>query len=191
MKNKIANKLILSIITLLLFFIIIESALRIKSQIKEYKIKEYFLNVTHISNVSKKQTYRRIHDYIYYDKNGCMRFTPNVIGVHRSYDDPKRGILIKINSDGFRGFDVLDAPKKRILFLGDSIVFDGGVSEQDTFIHRLEEFLNNNSDFAIDKNSGQLDGKAASLIDKHGFLKTFPHKHNMDGFFCVRLRKEK
>ena len=53
----------------------------------------------------------------------------------------------------------------------------------------IKEFLNNHSDFAIDKHSGQLDGKAVSLIDENGFLRTIPHKHHMDGFFAVRMKK--
>ena len=27
------------------------------------------------------------------------------------------------------------------------------------------------------------------LIDDHGFLRTFPHKHRMDGFFAARFVK--
>jgi 16S rRNA (cytosine967-C5)-methyltransferase len=53
----------------------------------------------------------------------------------------------------------------------------------------IKEFLNNHSDFAIDKNCGQLHGKAASLVNKDGLFKTFPHDHQMDGFFAVRIKK--
>lgn len=183
MKNKIVKKIILSFFTLFLSVIIIETVLRIKSQIKQYRTKEHFLNLTNIDNVSKKNVYRRIHDYIYYDINGCMRFTPNVIGIHRSYDDPKRGILIKINSEGFRGFEVLDVPKKRILFLGDSIVFDGGVSEQDTFIYRLEEFLNNGCNSRKDINIEILNfGITDSGIDQY-YLKLKYHGLQFDPDF--------
>lgn len=53
----------------------------------------------------------------------------------------------------------------------------------------IKEFSKYHSDFAIDKYSGQLDGKATSLIDENGFFRTLPHKHHMDGFFAVRLKK--
>jgi len=53
----------------------------------------------------------------------------------------------------------------------------------------VKAFLNSHADFAIDKNTGQLDGNAGLLIDENGFFRTFPHKHHMAGFFAVRLRK--
>lgn len=53
----------------------------------------------------------------------------------------------------------------------------------------VKEFLNSHSDFAIDKNTGQLDGNAGSFVDENGFFRTFPHKHHMAGFFAVRLRR--
>lgn len=61
--------------------------------------------------------------------------------------------------------------------------------EQEETDDVIKEFLNNHSDFTIDKNSGQLDGKAALLMDENGFFRTIPHHHYMDGFFAVRLKK--
>ncbi len=53
----------------------------------------------------------------------------------------------------------------------------------------INEFLNSHSDFVIDKNSGQLHGNAHTFLDGNGFFRTIPHKHGMDGFFAVRLKK--
>jgi len=58
--------------------------------------------------------------------------------------------------------------------------------ENESVIHA---FLNSHQDFAIDKTGGQLHGKAALLVDEHGFFRTFPHQHPMDGFFAVRLKR--
>lgn len=34
-----------------------------------------------------------------------------------------------------------------------------------------------------------LPGRAKELVDEKGFLRTFPHRHNMDGFTAFRLRR--
>ncbi len=54
-----------------------------------------------------------------------------------------------------------------------------------------ELFLQANPAFVVDRVPEYLSEKLDALIDKQGCLKTFPHVHNMDGFFAVRFRRVK
>ncbi|MBF0227787.1 MAG: 16S rRNA (cytosine(967)-C(5))-methyltransferase RsmB [Desulfobacterales bacterium] len=47
-------------------------------------------------------------------------------------------------------------------------------------------FLDNNKNFKIDV-PFNVSHKIDTLINEKGFIKTFPHKNNMDGFYIVRL----
>jgi 16S rRNA (cytosine967-C5)-methyltransferase len=51
----------------------------------------------------------------------------------------------------------------------------------------VEKFLEERKDFAIQKAYHWL---PKELVDKKGWVKTFPPKHNMDGSFCVRLERK-
>ena len=53
----------------------------------------------------------------------------------------------------------------------------------------VEKFLIRNSDFYCEKKPVGLTDSVFNLIDQNGYLRTFPHHHNMDGFFAVRLIK--
>jgi 16S rRNA (cytosine967-C5)-methyltransferase len=53
----------------------------------------------------------------------------------------------------------------------------------------IVSFLDRNPDFKIVTDLSFLPTGAASLIDEHGFLKTFSHCHAMDGFFAACLEK--
>ncbi len=53
------------------------------------------------------------------------------------------------------------------------------------------EFLNTHPNFAIETNRTKLPATARSLFTDNGYLKTFPHFHNMDGFFAVRMKRMK
>ena len=55
----------------------------------------------------------------------------------------------------------------------------------------IKGFLNKHKDFAIEKNPDGLPYEARSLLTGNGYLKTFPHLHNMDGFFAVCIKRAK
>ena len=55
----------------------------------------------------------------------------------------------------------------------------------------IQSFLNQHPKFHIDRFPDGLPPPARELIDTNGYFKTYPHLHNMDGFFSVCLRKAK
>ncbi len=55
----------------------------------------------------------------------------------------------------------------------------------------IKAFLNKHKNFAIEKNPDGLPYEARSLLTGDGYLKTFPHLHNMDGFFAVCMKRAK
>jgi len=55
----------------------------------------------------------------------------------------------------------------------------------------IKGFLKKHKDFAIEKNPEGLPYEARSFLTGNGYLKTFPHLHNMDGFFAVCMKRTK
>jgi len=53
----------------------------------------------------------------------------------------------------------------------------------------VDDFLAAHRDFAIDDPRPHLPAGAHELVDRRGFLHTFPHRHGLDGFFAVRLKR--
>lgn len=53
----------------------------------------------------------------------------------------------------------------------------------------LASFLQAHPEFCIDDPRSLLPDAARSLIDADGVLRTFPHRHGLDGFFAVRLKR--
>ncbi len=53
----------------------------------------------------------------------------------------------------------------------------------------IDAFLKIHPEFVIDKYCGGLSGLARSVVNRNGYLITLPHKHHMDGFFAVRLKR--
>jgi lysophospholipase L1-like esterase len=81
----------------------------------------------------------RIHAALHWDENGVRRFTPNACGYHKGFGRPP--VFVCVNSLGFRGPELRDAPGKRIVFIGDSVVFNGGVEFEETFLEVVERRL--------------------------------------------------
>lgn len=51
----------------------------------------------------------------------------------------------------------------------------------------VEAFVAAHPEFAVDDARPRLPAAAAGLVDARGFLRTFPHRHGLDGFFAARL----
>lgn len=50
-------------------------------------------------------------------------------------------------------------------------------------------FLRNHPEFSVEKSPAGLSPRIRSLMTPEGHLRTFPHLHDMDGFFAVRFRR--
>lgn len=52
----------------------------------------------------------------------------------------------------------------------------------------VRDFLGQHSTFVIDDARPCVPAAARELVGDDGVLRTFPHRHGMDGFFAVRLK---
>ncbi len=55
----------------------------------------------------------------------------------------------------------------------------------------VEKFLSSHPEFEIEDPRKVLPEATRELVDENGFLRTYPHRHGLDGFFGVRLRKRR
>ena len=53
----------------------------------------------------------------------------------------------------------------------------------------ISDFLGRHREYHIEKNTDLRISSISHLIDDDGYLRTFPHLHNMDGFFAVRFKR--
>ena len=53
----------------------------------------------------------------------------------------------------------------------------------------VEAFLEKHPGFIVEKERETLSEALRPFVDGDGYLRTFPHTHNMDGFFAVRLKR--
>lgn len=54
----------------------------------------------------------------------------------------------------------------------------------------VDAFLRTFPDFTVDDASAGLPATILELIDSRGALRTWPHRHGLDGFYAIRLRRE-
>ncbi len=111
------------------------------------------------------------------------------LGVLRRNPDAKWSIQKK---------DLKRLHERQVLFLNNlsTALKPGGVLVYAVCSMEYEEneevintFLNNHSEFVIEKKPGGIPGVLDSLFNENGFIKTYPHKNDMDGFFAVRLKR--
>ncbi|MBI5493040.1 MAG: 16S rRNA (cytosine(967)-C(5))-methyltransferase RsmB [Deltaproteobacteria bacterium] len=72
---------------------------------------------------------------------------------------------------------------------GGRIVYSTCTFEPEETDENIEWFLGRHRDFILEDARRFLPQSCEALVDSGGFLRTFPHRHNMDGFFAARLKK--
>ncbi len=72
---------------------------------------------------------------------------------------------------------------------GGTLVFSVCSMEPEENEAVVARFLKNHADFAISYPQATEAESVRPFLDDHGFLRTFPHNHQMDGFFAARLRR--
>lgn len=72
---------------------------------------------------------------------------------------------------------------------GGSMVYSTCTFEPEETDEVVRGFLSRRDDFELERAEAFLPEGAEGLADGNGFLRTFPHRHGMDGFFAARLKK--
>ena len=69
---------------------------------------------------------------------------------------------------------------------GGTLVYCTCTTEPEENLGVIRSFLELHPDFSIDPASQFVDSR---LVHPEGFVETFPHRHQMDGSFGIRLKK--
>jgi len=94
--------------------------------------------------------------------------------------------------------ELLSAKQGSLLFYSSQMVKKGGLLVYAVCSWELEEtdevvgsFLDKRSSFRVVDPQDYLPGSLCPLVAKDGFLRTYPHRHNMDGFFAAVFMRER
>ncbi len=89
----------------------------------------------------------------------------------------------------------LGAKQKKMLNCAANLVKPGGIlvyavcsCEKEENENVIDNFLKKRKDFSIDKDFKS--DRFKQFINREGYLKTYPHINNMDGFFAARLKRK-
>ncbi len=78
-----------------------------------------------------------------------------------------------------------------LLKKGGRIVYSVCTLEPEETDEVIEWFLSRHREFSLEGADRFFTGGLKGLVDKDGFLRTFPHRHGVDGFFAARLVKRR
>ncbi len=109
---------------------------------------------------------------------GVLRRTPDIKLKRKESDIPELSA---------RQTEILENAA-RYLKKGGRIVYSTCTFEPEETDEVVRLFLERHGDFVLEDAAKYLPASCAGLVDKGGFLRTFPHLHGMDGFFAARLR---
>ncbi len=95
--------------------------------------------------------------------------------------------------------DLVRVPEKQLSLLnslaplvkrGGTLVYATCSLEPEENEEVVAKFLEKNPDFQLEDARNVLPAAARELVDEEGFLRTYPHRHDLDGFFAARLKKK-
>jgi len=123
--------------------------------------------------------------------DGCLVDTPcSGLGTLRRHPEGKWRIK---EQDILR----LQEMQGQILRQAAPLIREGGILVYSTCTLTQEEnegvveaFLSANKEFSLENAADLLPKACEALVEAKGYLRTLPHRHNMDGFFAARMRKK-
>jgi len=131
------------------------------------------------------------------EKTGCAPFDRilldapcSSLGVIRRNPDVKyRHTENALKQFGGRQLELLSSVS-RLLRTGGSIVYSVCSTEPEEGEEVIRAFLHNNNDFSMIEGVFDFLGPFAVRDGNGIYYRTFPHRHRMDGFFAVKMRRD-
>jgi hypothetical protein len=142
--GKVINYILL-VSTIIIMLFLSEVGFRIAAYRKDLNTIE---NIDKTSNIPRTGQKVKLGKIIRLSKNPRIIYEllPN-LSVIFVYDQLKKNVFVSTNSDGFRGkiIPINKTPQsKRIVGIGDSLMFGWGVRDEETYLSILSELLNSN-----------------------------------------------